>query len=89
MGTARATELARSWVFQIAAGKGGCCSFGDGKAVVGNGHEEIRPATRDILALAAVTLRLHHRVCDDFITQCAAVTSTLHTMFPLPVFVGP
>ena len=89
MGAARATELARSWVFQIAAGKGGCCSFGDGKAVVWNGHEEIRPATRDILALAAVTLRLHHRVCDDFITQCAAVTSTLHTMFPLPVFIGP
>src|SRR6185312_15501904 len=85
MGTAFGAEFARHCAFEIAAGKFLRRALGVAEAVDRHQHEHVGRAAADILAFAAMTLRLEHRLAFGPITQRAAITSAFQSHAVLPL----
>jgi len=61
MGPAFATKLTRHWAFEIGTREFARFAAGVTKALRRNQHEHVRRATADVLAFAAMALRLESR----------------------------
>ena len=79
------TEFPRYGAFEIAAGKLLGRSLGVAEAVDWHQHEHVGRAAGDVLAFAAVALRLHHRLALGHIAHLAAVASAFQFHDILPV----
>jgi hypothetical protein len=67
--------LTGDWVFQIGTGEILGLALGVRKAVDGHSDKDIRFAAGNVLALATMTLRFHHRIALGFVMYVTAITS--------------
>ena len=75
VGAAIGAELAGDRVIEIRTGEIFRFALGVGKAVGGHADKDIRLAAGDVLALATMALRFHHRIALGPIVYVAAITS--------------
>src|ERR1700682_1930229 len=85
MRAAFGAEFPRHCAFKIAASKLLGHSIGIGKAVGRHQKKHVGRAARDILAFAAMALRLHHRLAISDIAHLAAITSAFQFHDALPM----
>src|SRR3954463_6288763 len=88
MGPALSAEFARDGAFEVLARE--LLGLPGDVAEASRRHrdEGVGRAARDVLALAAMTLRLHHRVALGDIAHFAAIASAFQTHDDLPIVVS-
>src|ERR1700688_3142449 len=84
MGAAFGAEFPRHRVLEIAAGKLLRRSLGVAEAVARHQQKHVGGAAGDILAFAAVALRLHHRLALGYIAHLSAIATAFEFHGVLP-----